>query len=175
METAPAQGARDDQSCSSIGKRRRPCRGREMGERRWSIKARLRIGTPTAPCTIRCRILHAKAVSFCSLPSSCQASAIHWYAQTGELQRLHREARMQSRNGGFNQDRRESAGFWLERTGGEGGAAYRNRRKSPCLCGYRTDQADSWIFRAAAAHPVATAVFEGVGGVGERSSDRVRR
>ena len=31
------------------------------------------------------------------------------------------------------------------------------------------------IFRTAAAHPVATAVFERVGGVGERSSERVRR
>ena len=40
---------------------------------------------------------------------------------------------------------------------------------------HRTDQADSWIFRAATARPVAAAVFERVGGVGEKSSGRVRR
>ena len=40
---------------------------------------------------------------------------------------------------------------------------------------HRTDQADSWIFRAATARPVAAAVCERVGGVGEKSSGRVRR
>src|SRR6202030_372698 len=38
----------------------------------------------------------------------------------------------------------ESTRFWVERTGREGGAVYRNRRKSPRLCRYRTDQANSW-------------------------------
>ena len=41
----------------------------------------------------------------------------------------------------------ESTGFWVERTGREGGAVYRNRRKSSRLCRYRTDQANSWIFQ----------------------------
>src|SRR5262249_51922778 len=98
-----------------------------MGKTQWSIKARLKIGAPSVPCTSRCRILHTKPVSCFSLPSWCQVPAIHWStswescnapsddAQAGELQRVYREARIQSRHVGVNQDRSESASVWVER------------------------------------------------------------
>src|SRR5439155_7317899 len=44
--------------------------------------------------------------------------------------------------GGFNQACSEPAGFWVERTGGKGGTAYRNRRKPLRLRGSRIDQGD---------------------------------
>src|SRR5262249_7490753 len=116
----------------------------------------------------RCRPSTGRQVGeSCNAPSD--------YAQAGKLQRDYGEARIQSRPVGVNQERSESANLWGKQTGWAGGSAYSHGRKSRRVCRYRTDQAASRIFRAAAAHPITATVFERVGGVGEKSPNRVRR
>src|SRR3984893_1607897 len=65
--------------------------------------------------------------------------------------------------------------FGLSEQAGREGRLIGTAEKPPRRRRHRTDQADSWIFRAATARLVAAAVFERVGGVGEKSSGRVRR